>query len=69
MMPCQKQQLPGEEDGLEYECCGTFEEEISPENGAEWVQCAYKQWIHVECISETVTDENGRQRVCSNCVI
>ena len=64
--------MPGQEEGQEYECCecfGTFEEDISPGNGAEWVQCACKQWIHVECISETVTDENGRKRVCSNCVI
>ena len=64
--------MPGQEDGQEYECCecfGTFEEDISLGNGAEWVQCACKQWIHVECISETVNDENGRKRVCSNCVI
>ena len=64
--------VPGQEDGQEYECCecfGTFEEDISLGNGAEWVQCACKQWIHMECISETVIDENGKQRVCSNCVI
>ena len=64
--------LPGEDNSQDYECCecfGTFEEDISLGNGAEWVQCACDRWMHVDCISEVVTDENGRQMMCYNCVI
>ena len=62
--------LPGQEQG--YECCecfGTFEEDISLGNNAEWARCACERWIHVDCISKTATDENGMERICSNCVI
>jgi len=48
----------------EYECCecfGTFGEDISLGNNAEWAQCACERWIHIDCISETATDENGRK--------
>ena len=64
--------LPGQEANQDYECCecfGTFEEDIKLGNGAEWAQCACERWVHVDCISETVIDENGKEKMCSNCVI
>ena len=57
--------LPGE-DGQDYgycECFGTFEEDVSLGNGAEWAQCACEWWMHETCICKVVTDENGRQRI------
>ena len=56
----------------DYECCecfGTFEEDIILGNEAEWAQCGCGRWIHADCIHETAMDENGKPRMCSNCII
>ena len=57
---------------LDYCCCeclGTYKDDIDQGNGAEWIQCGCGQWIHEECIDVTATDEDGNERICSNCVI
>ena len=51
------------------ECFGTFEEDIILGNEAEWAQCGCGRWLHADCINETAMDENGKPRMCSNCVI
>ena len=56
----------------DYKCCecfGTFEEDIILGNEAEWAQCGCGRWIHADCIHETAMDENGKPRMCSNCII
>ena len=57
---------------LDYQCSeyfGTYKEDIDLGNGAEWVQCECGQWIHEDCIDESVTGEDGKERMCSNYVV
>ena len=44
------------------ECFGTYKEDIDLGNGAEWVQCGCGR------IDESVTGEDGKERMCSNYV-
>jgi len=63
---------PPEPSDQDYECCecfGTFEEDVMLGNEAEWAQCDCGRWIHADCITETAMDENGKPRMCSNCVV
>jgi len=56
----------------EYECCecfGTFEDDITLGNQAEWTMCTCVKWLNKDCISETVLDANGKLRMCSGCVV
>ena len=56
----------------DYECCeclGTYKEDVEMGNGAEWVKCGCGQWIHADCIENTVTDKDGIERFCSKCVV
>ena len=36
------------------ECFGSYKEDKDMRNGAEWVQCGCSQWIHEDCIGNTV---------------
>ena len=59
-------------DGDEYqcsECFGTYREDKEMGNGAEWVQCGCGQWIHEDCVSNTVVGSDGTELMCSNCVL
>ena len=56
------------------ECFGTYKEDKemrngAKRNGAEWIRCGCGQWIHEECISNTVMGSDGTERMCSNCVL
>ena len=44
-------------------------EDIDLGNGVEWVQCGCGQWIHEDCIDKSVTGEDGKERMCCNCVV
>jgi len=44
-------------------------EDVMLGNEAEWAQYGCGRWIHADCITETAMDENGKQRMCSNCVV
>ena len=50
------------------ECLGTYNDDITLGNGAEWIQCGCGQWIHEECIVDTMTGDDGTERICSNCI-
>ena len=61
-----------DDDDNDYECSeclGTYSDDISMGNGAEWVQCGCGQWIHADCIDKTVIGSDGTERMCSNCVV
>ena len=51
------------------ECLGTYSEDIVIGNGAEWIQCGCGQWIHEDCIVNTMIGSDGTERMCSNCVL
>ena len=51
------------------ECFGTYKEDKEMRNGAEWIRCGCSQWIHEECISNTLMGSDGTERMCSNCVL
>ena len=64
------QSLP--DDDYDYECSecfGTYKEDKEMRNGAEWVQCGCGQWIHEDCIGDTVKGSDGTERICCNCVL
>ena len=42
--------LSPENDYKCTECLGTYNDDITLGNGAEWIQCGCGQWIHEECI-------------------
>jgi len=46
------------------ECLGSYRQDIEENNGTEWVQCGCGQWIHEDCI-----DQDGKDRMCCNCVL
>jgi len=33
-----------------YECLGTYQEDVSKGNGAEWIKGGCGQWLHEECV-------------------
>ena len=41
------------------ECFGTYKEDKEMRNGAEWIRCGCGQWLHEECISNTVMGSDG----------
>ena len=47
------------------ECLGTYQEDISLGNGAEWIKCGCGQWLNEKCVENTATDVNGVVRFCS----
>ena len=51
------------------ECFGTYKDDIDSANGAVWLQCGCGQWIHEECIDVTATGEDGKEWMCSNCIV
>ena len=60
------------EEDCDYECrecLESFQQDIAEKNGAEWVRCGCGQWIHEDCIDQVVTDKDGKDRLCSNCVL
>ena len=55
----------------DYECTeylGTHNDNITLGNGAERIQCGCGQWIHEECIVNTMTGDDGTETICSNCI-
>jgi len=66
-------QVTGNDDETdEYECSeclGTYQQDVEAGNGAAWVKCGCGQWIHDECIYQSVTGEDGKERMCFNCVV
>ena len=69
-LPIQDSTLQSSHDDYECsECFGTYREDKEMGNGAEWVQCGCGQWIHEECISNTVIGSDCTERMCSNCVL
>jgi len=59
-------------DDCEYECTecfGSYQNDAEENNGAEWVQCGCGQWLHEDCIDKVMTGEDGRDRMCSSCVL
>ena len=52
-----------------YECLGSFQQDITEKNGTEWVKCGCGQWIHEDCIDQVVTGRDGKDTMCSNCVL
>ena len=66
-------QVTGNDDETdEYECSeclGTYQQDVEAGNGAAWVKCGCGQWIHDECIYQSVTGEDRKERMCSNCVV
>jgi len=60
----------GETDDYECsECLGTYQQDVQAGNGAAWVKCGCGQWIHDECVYQSVTGEDGKERMCCNCVV
>ena len=51
------------------ECLGTYSEDIVIGNDAEWIECGCGQWIHEDCIVNTMIGSDGSERMCSNCVL
>ena len=54
------------------ECCvcfRTYEEDEEECTGLEWVQCVCTRWIHEECVSEIISDDQGRELLCPFCVV
>ena len=59
-------------DDNEYQCSeyyGTYREDKEMGNGAKWIQCGCGQWIHEDCVSNTVVGSDGTELMCSNCVL
>ena len=53
------------------ECCvcfRTYEEDEEDCTGLEWVHCVCTRWIHDECVSEIISDEQGHELLCPFCV-
>jgi len=51
------------------ECLGSYQQDVDANNGAEWVRCGCGQWIHEDCIDQVLTGTDGKDRLCSNCVL
>jgi len=51
------------------ECLGSYQQDIEENNGAEWVRCGCSQWMHEDCIDQFMTGTDGKDRMCSNCVL
>ena len=51
------------------ECLGTYREDIVIGNGAEWIECGCGQWIHEDCVVNTMIGSDGTERICSNCIL
>jgi len=60
----------GETDDYEHvECLGTYQQDAETGNGAAWAKCGCGQWIHDERVDKSVTGEDGKERMCCNCVV
>jgi len=60
----------GETDDCECsECLGTHQQDVEAGNGTAWVKCGCGQWIHDECVYQSAIGEDGKERMCSNCVV
>ena len=51
------------------ECLGTYSEDMVIGNGAEWIECGCGQWIHEDCVVNTMIGSDGTERMCSNCIL
>ena len=47
------------------ECLGTYNDDTYNTH-AEWIQCDCSQWIHEDCIADTLIGDDGTERICSN---
>ena len=50
-------------------CYVSYEDDVRCSRGEEWVRCACDRWIHSKCIDEVIIDADGKERICSFCVI
>ena len=60
------------EEDCGYECCdslGSFQQDIAEKNGVRWLRCGCGKWIHEDCIDQVATEKEGKDRLCSNCVL
>ena len=61
-LPIEDSTLQSSHDDYECsECFGMYREDKEMGNGVEWVQCGCGQWIHEECISNTVISSDGTE--------
>ena len=51
------------------ECLRLYAKDVRQGNGAEWVECACGHWLHEDCIDSVVCDADGKEKLCSFCVI
>ena len=58
-----------DEDATCCECNVSYEDDVRCSRGEEWVRCACDRWIHSKCIDEVIIDADGKERICSFCVI
>ena len=51
------------------ECLQSYAEDVRLGTGAEWVECACGRWLHEDCIDSVVCATDGKEKLCSFCVI
>ena len=49
-------------------CFGSYEDDVTEGNGAEWQDCACGCWFHIDCSGDMVEDNTGKYRYCPYCI-
>ena len=45
-------------------CFGTYQDDVDQETGRDWVQCPCGRWTPEDCVEDSVTDVDGKERFC-----
>ena len=43
---------------------GTYQDDVDQETGRDWAQCPYGRCTHDDCVEDSVTDVDGKERFC-----
>ena len=49
-------------------CFGSYEDDVMDGYGAEWIDYACGQWLHVDCAEDCITDCHGNKCYCPYCL-